>query len=548
MLQRFRLQTVGAVFSLVMLPLLLAVAFLSSYAPRDWSLHWLQPKTVIASTSSDDYASVQTPRGYDVLWTSPTYQLYLSRLDTAGRRLAPDIALRGSNVQSPTVGRTGATVVAAWRQDVNGGSRLNAAIIRPGKQVQYRTLARGPWPLEHPMAFTDGSAVGIVFSWQKTGPYNVFLSRVDSGAPRPPAQLTHVTSYAFYPHAVLDAAGNFQLLYMQACCGGGFRLVHERFSRSGRLLGSERSLGVIMSMAGGGQSGAPAAWGLAVVPQGRRVWVAWAGDGGLMDAAFDDHGSPVFPPTLAVPLQSTFHLALAMAGSHRALVWEQTYDLGVFLGTIPIGGDGRPPAGVQPDRVAFESVSAALPEPVTLAGKPAVLYQANPSQTDLYRIEVSRYFPKALNPPSVWAKLGLGLANPVENLAVLLVAALALGALISVANFLILIVLILVYFVIARLATRWKWYLYAGVLTIAAFLLFVQPGAQSPPLLFLTALPFDLGLASVVGMAIFVVLLTMTVLRRLDDVYRAGVMAFVAIYFIAFLEALSLVQSTVARI
>lgn len=560
MFQWLRRHTVVAIIPLVVIPFLLALQFLSSYAPRDWSLHWLQPKTVISSTSSDDYSSVMTPQGYDLLWTSPANRLYLSRLDHAGRRLGPDVALAGSS-QSPTLGVSGSTVVAAWRQDVNGGSRLDAAVIQAGKAPRYLTLASGPWPLEHPLAFSDGPDVGIVFSWQRTGPYNVFLSRVGPGHPSDtraapqrgtrarPVQLTHVSSYAFYPHAVLDAAGNIQIIYLQACCGGGFRLVHDRFSLAGRPLGSERSLGVITSMGGGGQSGTPASWGLDVVAQGTRVWVTWAGDQGLMDAAFDSRGRLVLPPTLAAPLQTTFHLAFTVAGGHRELVWEQPYELGVYLGTIPVGANGLPPAGAKPDRVAFESVSAALPQPLRLGGKPAVLYQANPSQTDVYRIEVSRFSPRVLAAPSVWAKLGLGLGSPVVNLAVLLVAALAFGVLITVANFLILIVLILAYFVIARLTpASWKWFVYTAVLIAALFLLFVRPGAPSPPLLFVTALPYNLGLLSIAGMAVFIIVLAWTILRRLDDVYRAAVMAFVAIYFIAFLEAITLVQGTVAKI
>lgn len=550
MIQWLRGHTAVAVVPLVLIPLLLALQFLSVYAPRDWSLHWLQPRTVIASTSSDDYSSVVTPQGYDLLWTSPSNRLYLSRLDRAGQRLAPDVPLSGSP-QSPTLGISGSTIVAAWRHDVNGGSRLDAAVIQPGKVPRYVTLASGPWPLEHPMAFTDGPDVGIVFSWQRTGPYNVFLSRVGSGAGQRPVQLTHVSSnsYAFYPHAVLDSVGTIQLVFMQACCGGGFRLVHDNFSPAGRPLGFEQSLGVITSMGGAGQSGTPASWGLDVVAQGNRVWVAWAGDQGLTDAIFDSRGHLVLSPTVAVPLATSYHLALAVAGNHRELVWEQPYNLGVYLGTISIGANGLPPAGAQPDRVAFESVSAALPQPLTLGGKPAVLYQANPSQTDVYRIEVSRFSPRVLAPPSVWARLGLGLANPIVNLVVLLVAALAFGVLITVANFLILIALVVAYFVLARLIPGgWKWYGYLVVLTVGLFLLFVRPGAPSPPLLFLTALPYHLGLLSVAGMAIFIFVLARTVLRRLDDVYQAAIMAFGAIYFIAFLEAITLVQGTVAKI
>lgn len=551
MLQWLRGHAVLAVIPLVLIPLLLALQFLSSYAPRDWSLHWLQPRTVIASTSSDDYASVMTPRGYDVLWTRPSNRLYLSRLDGAGRRLAPDVALAGSS-QSPTLGITGSTVVAAWRHDVNGGSRLDAAIIRPGKVPRYVTLASGRWPLEHPMAFADGPEVGIVFSWQRTGPYNVFLSRVGpSPRQRRPTQLTNVSSssYAFYPHAVLDSEGIMQLVYMRACCGGGFRLVHDNFTRDGRALGSERSLGVIESMGGGGQSGTPTSWGLDVVAQGNRVWVAWAGDQGLMDAAFDSRGHVVLSPTVAVPLATTYNLAFAVAGNHRELVWEQPYDVGVYLATISVGPDGLPPASAQPDRVAFESVSAALPQPLRLGAEPAVLYQASPSQTDVYRIEVSRFSPRVLAPPSIWARLGLGLANPAVNLVVLLVAALAFGVLITVANFLILIGLVIAYFVTAWLIPAyWKWYAYLAVLIAGLFLLFVRPGAPSPPLLFLTALPYRLGLISVAGVAIFIFVLAWAVLRRMDDVYRAAVMAFGAVYFIAFLEAIRLVQGTVAKI
>ncbi|MDQ2741796.1 MAG: hypothetical protein M3Z66_05810 [Chloroflexota bacterium] len=542
----FRSHTSVAVALLIPIPVILSLIFLVNYAPRDWSLHWRQSSVVVKSSSNNTMASVNTPQGYAILWTNPAGGLILSQYGRDDVRIAADVPLLGSP-QSLALGRTGTTLVAAWREDFNGGSSLRAAIVRPGRRPLYRTLVTGIWPLEHPDAFTDGRDVGIVFSWQRSGVYNVFLSRVGVGRPAPPVQLTNVGVYAYNPHAAVDSTGTIHLVFMNACCGGGFfRLVHERFSPEGRRIGVQSSLDEI-PLGGPGQSAAPDTWGLDVRRDGSRIWIAWAGGSGLTVAAFDSRNHLVVPPTDVLPLGTSMNLTFATAGNERVLVWEQTYDLGIYLAAERIGANGKPLG--PPDRVSFESGFVALPLTVSGAGQPAIVYQANPAKSDVSRIQVSRFSPKPLSPPSVWARLGLGLANPLGNLVVVFLGAIALGLLITVANFVIIGVLFLAYLVISWLIrTGWKWYLYAGILAVALYLLLVQPGAQSPPLLFLTVLPHTLGLLAVAGMAIFVVFLARAILWRMDDFYRAVLMAFVAIYFFAFLEALTIVQGTVSKI
>jgi len=204
------------------------------------------------------------------------------------------------------------------------------------------------------------------------------------------------------------------------------------------------------------------------------------------------------------------------------------------------------------DRVAYEARSDDEPVAIALNGQPAVLWQALTSETSATGIEVSHFTPATLSAPSPWSKFGLGLANPLGNLAFVLAGAAAVGVLLTVANVLLLGIMVAVYLVVFRrtpvVLNSVKWYAYAVVVAAILYAVFVDWGAPSPPLLFLSSLSGTAGMVAVGGMLLFVLVLTRTVLRRLDDVFRAALMAFAALYFIAFLQAIVLMQGQVAKI
>jgi hypothetical protein len=92
---------------------------------------------------------------------------------------------------------------------------------------------------------------------------------------------------------------------------------------------------------------------------------------------------------------------------------------------------------------------------------------------------------------------------------------------------------------------------YACVLAAILFGVFVSPGA---PILFLDTMPANglavlpfgfMALGAVLG---FVTFVGEVPLRRIDDAYRAGLMAFVGVYFFAFVEAVVFIQQRLGYI
>jgi hypothetical protein len=101
---------------------------------------------------------------------------------------------------------------------------------------------------------------------------------------------------------------------------------------------------------------------------------------------------------------------------------------------------------------------------------------------------------------------------------------------------------------------RWlpsKWAVYACLLTCLLFLVFVSPGA---PILFLSTMPasglavIPFGLMAFGAELAFVAFMGTVPLRRIDDAYRAGLMAFVGVYFFAFVEAVVFIQQQLGYI
>lgn len=532
--------------ALVLIPLICGVVFLAGNAPRDWSLHWVAPVTVVAAASSGPYDAVSTPVGWDVLWTNGAGQMRLSRFQQDGRRAAPDVSLAGTPV-SLTLGRVGTTDVAVWREDLNNGqSVLRAALLSPGHPPRYRTLARGPWPLEQPHAFRAGSRVDVVFSWQRPV-FDVYLAGVTAdGAVMSPVRLTHAVSYAFYPHAVEDG-GAIQLLYLDQCCGGdGYDLVASRYTLDGRRQGRAQRLDRILSLSSGngGQGSSPNSWGLDVQHSAGDTWVAWSSDQGIAVARL--HGGRLMTRNLVMAVAPPSLLALAVAGKEREVIWPQPSDLGTNLSTVQLDAAGLSVSA--PDRVSFEPASDDVPRPIVAQGRPAVLWQASPN-TSVTRLEVSHFTPATIGPPNLWTRFGLGLANPLGNIVLLILGGAAFGLLIAAVNVLLVLALAVVYILAFRLVSpRWRPVLFAALLAVALFIILVALHAPFPPVLILSQLSPRLGGVAVAGMALFVYLISRSLLRRFDETYRAGVMAFLALYFLAFLQALTVIQGQLGRI
>ncbi len=536
---------------MLVIPGLCGFIFLAQNAPRDWSLHWSQPAIAVASTSTSDFSATQTPQGYDVVWTRPDGSLVFSRFDSASHRIRADVLLKGHpepSSQSLTLGRSGSMDVAFWREDFNNGSRVVAAVLTPHRKPVYHTLATGTFALEHPIAFAAGRGIDVVFSWQRPT-FNVYLAGISgSGKPLLPRALTRVKSYAFNPHAAVDGANTIQLLYMDACCSdSAMNMVHARYRLDGTPLGRPEVLERIASVNGGaGQGSTPDRWGLDVQRDGEAALAVWADDKGAASAEWKGTRT-VLPWHETIPGLSSPVLAMAISGSQKELIWQQQFNLGENLSTVPLDRTLMPRA--LPDRITFEAAGDDVPVGLTLRGGPAVLWQASPTSSSNARVESSRFSMGELAAPSVWARMGLGLANPLGGLFILIFGGLAVGMLLAVSNVLLIILLVGVYYAALRkLPSSWKWYAYAVVIDVILFAFIVSWGAPTPPVLFLTSLSQSSGLLALGGTLVFTVVLATTALRRIDDVYRASAMAMAALFFVGFLQALLIMQGQIAKI
>lgn len=522
-----------------------ALVFLANNAPRDWSLHWYAAHAASVHTADADLAAVSVPGGWEAVWLSEKESLVDGRFNAHGHLLS-QTSIPGQP-QNLTVAHTSSESVAAWRQDINGGSTLRIAVFPRGGGHIEREVVRAVWPLEHPYAFPLGGEIGMVFSWQVHDVFNIYFTRISpTGRFTPPVPLTNVPTYAFNPRAVAQGPNTFALLFMNSCCGQKeYHVTYRRFTAAGTPVGGARVLDTF-AIGSDTEGSTPNRWGEDMRTDGTETWTAWAGSGGLMVAVL--HGDTItVRPRVVVPFQTTDALALALVGSQRELVWDQAFPLGMYLATVSLSPTGTPLG--EPDRVAFEAASDAYPQPVTLNGHPAVVWLASPTKSPYTLLETARFTPTTITAPSVWQKLGLGLANPLLNLLVLIIGALAVGLLLAVVNILMVFALIAVYFVLSRLlANRWKWVAYITTLAVGLYWLFATLNAPDPPIIFLTGLSGVTALVAIAGMVVVLVVLGLTILRRMEDFYRAALMAFVSLYFIAFLQALITVQGQIGKI
>lgn len=541
----FRTRAALWLIPLFLVPVVCAVFFMVDKAPRDWSYHWKAPETLVGSTSSTSVSAVTSPAGWDVLWQRDQSTMVVSHFARDGKRIGSDVTITGSP-QATALGRAGTDEAVFWREDIENGSQLRVATLVPGQAPVYRTVARGPWALEHPYAFAAGKDIDVVFSWQRSQ-YDVYLGRIrPDGSVARPIRLTHAASYAFEPRAVVDAQGDIMLFYLDQCCGGSaYHMVAARFTPAGDPIGTPRRLDLIQSIAGQGNGGTPEQWGLSVARDGPDVWAVWQGDHGFTVARFRD-GSPLGPPVPILPVSAPV-IALSVAGPYHELTWTEQTDITIALMTISLGPDGLPNA--PPDRVAFEAATADNPTPLSGGPVPAVLWQATPSHGVSTRIEASVYSPRKIGPPTVWARLGLGLGSPIGNFLILVVGGFFVGLLLAAGNILLIAGLLLLYLLVfRRLSGPLRWYAYIAAVAVILYLLYVVKDAPNPPIFFMTGISGALGLLAMGGMLVFVWVLMHGFLRRIEDFYRAGILAFASLYFLGFLEAVTIVQSQVGKI
>jgi hypothetical protein len=362
-----------------------------------------------------------------------------------------------------------------------------------------------------------------------------------------PHRLTTAAYYSFYPRAIADAHGVLHVLHLESCCGQKtWQVVYDRFNGQGKHLGPGKVLTSLESLSSGG----PAQWPIDLaLDRGGHIWGAYAGDAGiylfeasstgrLLRAPFQIDNQDGRPNSLSITFgQTTGYLA-----------WEQPYDLGTYIDAYKF--DAQAPAIASTERAVYASGSQFEPH-VFSSGRVATIMWESTAQSRQPSFQTARY--RSATGPTLAQRVGLGLGNPWEEIGLLVLGALGFATLTTTVNIFWVLGLTVMGILTVRLL-RWlpsKWLVYACVLAAILFAVFVSPGA---PILFLDTMPADglavlpFGLMAFGAVLGFVTFVGEVPLRRIDDAYRAGLMAFVGVYFFAFVEAVVFIQQRLGYI
>lgn len=530
---------------------LTSVVFLAARAPRTWAAHWSTPRLVARGSGQNEYGAVYGRYGWDVLWYDDDRQaLVLTQQIGRGRKRSS--TLDRGDITQPTLLDVDNHEVAAWVHNHNGSTDLMAANIAPHRVTRIFRLVGSAWPVEHPYLFAGpGGAADLVFSWQRYGSFDVFLLSLRPGHTRPSfvQRLTHSQIYAFYPRAVLDRAGSVAVLYLDACCQARiWHVMLDRYDTDGRLLGQGESLAALGGP--GASNSTPTQWaGDIGIDSAGHIVGAYSGDAGVW--VFRAAGAEVarISQRLLDPLAGTpASLALVAGPGIDYLLWEQPFDLGTCLTSQRF--DATLGHAAPPERVVYESSAQTGVHAVRQGASVLALWQAiTPGRHSTFETTTTT----DTRQPDLAQRFGLGLGNPFEALAVLIVVATGVAVITTTGNILTIMGYGLAGMLMMRLLSRipGRWTLFGVVLSATLVLTFVKPGG---PILFLGTLP-AMGFPAVpfgvlAGAAVLLLMLWLgdVVLGRVEDVFRIALLIAVGVYFFAFLEAIVFVQQRLGYI
>jgi hypothetical protein len=150
----------------------------------------------------------------------------------------------------------------------------------------------------------------------------------------------------------------------------------------------------------------------------------------------------------------------------------------------------------------------------------------------------------------VWDRLGVGKANPLGAIVLILLGGIALGAMLTVINLIFVFLLAALYFLASWvLPERVTWPAYSLAIAGTLYVFVVSLGAPTVPLFAIVGLAPSVPIYILfAATALFVFLVQWVLPRQVDELLRIGLMAASGVYLIAFLEVLTLVQSEVGRI
>jgi hypothetical protein len=524
-----------------------AVIVLAARAPRTWASHWTIPATVSPASGAYDYGAVRRPQGgWDLLWADDAAQTMIFTKSRGGRTRS--VELDSGDVSQADMVRVGNRDLGVWVRNDNGRTVLMGATLGPGPSRRVAQLLSSSAPLEHPRLVRTAHGVILLFSWQLYGNFDIFLSPLNASRMKlAPRRLTKSAYYSFYPRAIADTHGVLHMLHLESCCGQkSWHLVYDRFDLHGNRLGADKVLATLETLSSGGSAQWP--MDLALDRHG-NIWGAYAGDAGLYLFEASSNGALLRAPFQVDTLDGRPNsLSLALGGSAGFVAWEQSYDLGTYI--VADRFDAGAPSSSSTERAVYAAGSQLEPR-VFVTGDAATIMWESTTQAGGQTFQTVTY--RTASGPTLAQRVGLGLGNPWEEIALLVLGALGFATLTTTANILWVLVLTAVGILTIRLF-RWlpsKWLVYACVLAVSLFFVFVSPGA---PILFLDTMPANglavlpFGLMAFGAVLGFVTFVGEVPLRRIDDAYRAGLMAFFGMYFFAFVEAVVFIQQRLGYI
>lgn len=522
---------------------IVGLVFLAAHAPRTWAAHWTSPGAIAQDSGAQEYGAIPEPGGrWDLLWIDTSGRLLYSPDSRPGKSAA--VQLDSGDVAQPDLIRAGRSVVGVWIHNTNGATELRGAVLAPASARRSFTLLSSSVPIEHPNLFAGPHGViDLVFSWQKDGNFDVFLLTLSPASGRYTGlhRLTTSRYYSFYPRAVTDAAGDIDILHLESCCKQEtWNVEYDRYNALGRRLQPTR---ILTTLNYGLTAPDAAQWGLDLVKDGSgNIWGAYTGVSGVWLFEANPRGQVVRAPIIVDPLAGApDSLSLATTRNGGSAIWAQPYDLGEYLEMRPFDGQAR---GGSAERIEYIAGSEVNPHAAVFGNRLAVIWQTvSPNLGATF--EVSKYRKAAA--PSFAQRLGLGLGDPWEEAGLLALGTVSLAVIAASFNILVVLLLAAIGLALLYLLRRrpGRWLLYTGYLTLALFATFVSPGF---PTLFLTPMPslgyaaVPFGLLAAGGSLLVVSLAGQGFMRRIDDIYRAGIMAFLGVYFFAFLESAVFVQ------
>lgn len=511
-------------------------------APKTASAHWATPKSVLSGNGSTDFGAVARPDGsWDILRFDAGSNKLIYTARAGSRTPSRPVTLAQGDLAQPSLAQAGQDELGVWVHNGSNYSDLDAVVVAPGRAPRVLRVLRSPAAIDHPYAFAGPNGrMDIVFAWQRSGNFAIYFTSLAPGDlhPTTPRQIPQAGNvYSLYPIAAGDGSSQIVLLNFRSCCAVDvWKAVLTRLDAGGRVVGKSQVLVSISRRDLG-------TWGEAMVRDGAgNVWGAFATAGGADMFKVNSAGALVSGPVVVDPSDAeTQSLAIELEPGGGTLFWDEPGPLGRFIDSRRFDTDLRPGAI---ERVEYTPGVNSGVHAAVIGGKLRVLWQGTTFETS------SRHPHASL---SLADRLGLGLGNPLVGLIVLTVSALALAVLASVANIITIAVVAAIGMIVLRLMRPLpgRWYVYIVLVTVALFVIFVKPGGltlflSTMPSLGLSTVPF--GILATLAVLALLIWLSRTVLHRIDDVFRAGLLVLAGVYFFAFLETVVFVQQQLGNV